>query len=342
MQIGVYTRYFRHEATYVALRIAQWVTAHGGDVSLYSDEKNHCSVDPDWDAQVRHPPLKFTEWAKSCTTIVWTHTPLPEQLSWCARNKKRAVLVPLWHELRSDDRRAYRGASFVVTPARAVACLLKARWGLSTCLTAPWDPGLPWTVKSGLKNKEKLRLLLPWYDHAPNVSSEPLLKLLVSLSQREDMSLTITYSPSRVMPSAARRLQGLTKPGHVTLLKSVPPWQRALVYGQHDLTLWPAEAENTGLVGLSSLAMGTPVIAFAGAIASEFLSSKNGVLVPCESRGNSLGVPRVLDDYARFEEYLRGLLAHRDHIARLQDGTMFNADSRRAIFDDCWQRVLLS
>ncbi|NIN63605.1 MAG: hypothetical protein GTO63_02585, partial [Anaerolineae bacterium] len=60
-----------------------------------------------------------------------------------------------------------------------------------------------------------------------------------------------------------------------------PADRQELIFGHHDLTLWPTLVESAALVGLTSLSMGAPVIAFDHPVVGDVIKDgRNGVLIP--------------------------------------------------------------
>lgn len=344
MHLGIYSRYQSHEASYAALQLADWAVARGHDVSIFSDDKPQTRLHPTWDRVVQHAgPRGYTAWLENLDAVLWTHCPIAEQVTCANRRGLRTIVMPFWHELRSDDRKALRQAQFVVVPSRAAADLVGARWQLKRCWAALWDPGLPFTLKNDMQHPERIKLLLPLFDHYPRVIDAACPKLLQRLMEYIDcVDLTVPFTPAQLSAAGLRQLKAFSRsfPGRVTLLKSVPLQRRPLLYAQHDLTIWPTLAENIGLVGLTSIAMGTPVLAFNYPPLSEFLSVKNSVLVPCSGQPESLGRPRIAPDFAAFEQAASQLLHDRQYLGKLQQTVHHNLENRRNIFNDVWMRAL--
>lgn len=342
MRLGIYTRYYRHDAAYLALRIAEWAFQVGWDVSLFTDCGRAHQLHPSFDRAVhRDGPRGFTDWAEGRDVIVWTHCPVLEQVSWTKRHEKRAVLIPLAHELDSKDRRVLKAASAVGCTSRNLAMALKNYLQVSTTTPLLFDPGLPLTLKpTGLA--PALRLLLPLFEQRPDEVDEDLLHRLILLhDRRDDFTLTVACSSSKLHAGFGRTLrQAVEVYPRIQRCRQLSLKDRPFLFATHDLTLWPTRAENTGLIGLTSLAMGTPVIAFNGPPLQEFLTSRNAVLIPCTTMTSALGVPTIKGLPAKFEEYLTSILDDRRPLERMLATVHFNLEHRRQIFDAGLRRVL--
>ncbi len=349
MTVGIYTRYGHHEACYAALRLAELVEQLGQEVTVFADDPKHRHVQVcpirDKEAVWASPRKKFTDWARGCSSVIWTHVPPLEQVSWVTKADKRAILLPAWYELRSQHRRAFRAATTVLSPARAVTSLLQRRWGLRNCSTAPWDPGLPLSIKHSLAASTGLKLFVPCHlrpDWAVGNTGEAFWELLLKLvAAREDLQLSVSYVPSSPMASAIRKLEaGRLKTKRITLYKQPSRREQPLLYANHDLTIWPAIGENTGHVGLVSLAMGTPVVAFSNSLICEFLNDKNAVLVPALLSQTPLGATSPIPEYEAFAEALEYVLARRERVLALQPHVSFNMTHRRSAFHAGWAAAL--
>ena len=109
-----------------------------------------------------------------------------------------------------------------------------------------------------------------------------------------------------------------------------------------DLTVWPTLFDGFCTVGVTSLALGTPVVSWHAPPMNEFLhDGVNAALVPCDHESNWLGVIKVKPDYEEFEKTLRRLVRNEDNIlSRLRKQTADGFDRRRFDFESAWAAVL--
>jgi hypothetical protein len=266
--------------------------------------------------------------------------PVPEQVSWAKRRDKLTILAPLWHELTKRQRRTARVAHHIVAPSRSCGDWIKERWQVRNCLTAPWDVGIPNTFREDMHDPARYRLLIPAFDGA--VAELPLAQFEDLLTSRPDVDLTFAFTPSQARSMLRRWLQSLQRRfGDRVSLRCAVPWQqRQLLYAQHDLTIWLANKASTGFVGLTSLSMGTPVLAYSVSPLYEFLNTQNSVLVPCTVEHTAQGLPYVEPNHQQFYSYLTAVLSQRKYLNRLQSRASCNLPSRQSMFLGVWQRVL--
>ena len=345
MSVGIVTRYSRHEAAFAAIRVAEWFTRQGRDVSIFSVTDHRVSLDPRWDGQViPYGTMLFTDWLQQLDWVVMTAVPHPEQIHWCKAHGKKTAIVVLWHELYVEDREALAHTDCLICPSRACFELLKG-WGLRNLLCVPWDCGSPFFTKPADYEIGRPRLLLPiWDGNARRTEMTAIDIIGRALYRHPDVEATIAYNSSTVRSKGVRLMKEMQKwfGDRLTLTKGVHPNDRPLLYQQHDLTIWPSHWESLGLVGLTSVAMGTPVMGFNFRPTNEILTESNGVPVRCpREETNDLGLPRVIPDYELMDELLHQAVRDTDYIRQLQVSVLDGAAERRAIFERQLGRVFI-
>lgn len=345
MSLGIYTRYSHCEATYTALRLADWATETGIPVSLFSDTARPVSLRPQWDHNVRgNLGSRFTQWAPRQSTIIWTHCPIVQQIRWAKQHKIKTGLFCLWNELKETDSDSYAAADFIISPsevtAKFVDKVLKPRqsWGV------PWDVGEPVTQRDQRIQSRECWLLLPLMDYEVHNMEGTALELAGRALQRfDDVVLTVAYNSSTIAPFATRRMQQFRRQfgDRVQLITQVPLHKRPSMFAAHDLTIWPVSRHNTGMTGLLSITMGTPVIAFRMPLLAEFLSPTNSVLVESRIQHNELGIPQLdHPDFPYMEQCLHGLLRDRVTLRMLQQSAAAGLEHRRDTFETILTRLV--
>jgi hypothetical protein len=333
MRLGIYTRYYRHEATYAAIRIATFAQSLGYDVSLFTDDRANTRVHRDWDRRVqRRGPKGFTEWADKCDIVCWTHAPPVAQMTWANDKGKSTILLALWHELGTEHRKVFRRAKTVLCPTVSVAALLAKRWRLQNCRVAMWDPGLPFVTKPKPTMITSPKILIPTDLCCPKMTPAFALLLASVIETCPDVSMTMSYVPSRWRASELCDLRGLCATGRFKLVPSIAEEVRPLLFQRHDLTLWPALNDNFAYGALYSLAMGTPVLAFGGPAADEAISGTNSVCIATQLRESPLGVPSVIPDYPAYLDHLLGIILDPLMLPEMLDATVEDLLQRRRQF----------
>lgn len=339
MQIGIYTRYCRDEGTYAAIRLAQVLANH--DVTLFTPDTD-TGVRLAHDVPVIHrTQQKFTEWGRRQDTIIWFGVPGLEQVKWAKRNNKRTIIVPVPGQVISEHRKVFRLADVIVSPSRAFAATIARRWGLKMCFSIIWDWGWPLTTKEP-PVENTLRLLLPTELCQPECCRETLF-MLDAVLEHMDVTLTVTYLPSRWLPRARRLLRKLSDRynGRVALKPSVPfDSSLPLLYQNHDITIWPSAVCNFSAAAVMSMSMGTPVVAFAGEESSAVIGARGGLLVPCEGELNCLGGQVIRPNFENMVSHLCGLIADRAFLSKLCGTTAGVVADIRNVFADGWNAIV--
>jgi hypothetical protein len=318
--IGICTRYQRHEATYAALRLAEWYESRGEDVSVFGIQSGFHPVSHKWDRRVVVGDL-FSEWAYPCRTIIWTTIPHPEQLVWVKQLGIRTVALVFWHELVHSDRQTLSMFDQLLCPRAACYSFLSA-WGLKNIYSIGWDCGYPIFRKPDDYKIEGLNVLLPLWDGNARKTEMTILDVIDRCLVRESTCrFTVAYSSSTLKPTAQKRLDRMRRvyPDRLTLQKAIHPDDRPLLYSAHDLTLWPTHHENTCMTAHASYEMGTPVMGFTFPPTNEVLDEQISIPVPCCGvNRNDLGLPQVIPNYDMLDEFLLHAAQDVDYVRQLQ------------------------
>ncbi len=344
MRVGIYTHYAHCDQAYFCVRLVDFLRSYGIEFDIYSDTVPGKLRIPYDSAVTQRSLIKYTDWAKKQTAIVWTHVPKVEQLNFANRHNKLTVLVPMWQELVPPFKKAMRRADTVVALSAECRELYSDIYNLKSVVHIGYDAGLPITKKESKVNGRCVKIFLPWFDrNAKCASSDFLSSLAYLLEHMPDAQLTVAIMSSRFSPAVAKFFQtlGTKTGGRVTLLRNVPFTKRATLYGDHDLTLFPAECDNFGLCGLTSINCGTPVLSFAVSPQLDYVyHNENGVLVKTKTDYDENGVPHAVPDYQPLIETLQTLIAEPWHLDNMNKRVNYNLASRRKMFDVGWKKIL--
>lgn len=332
--IGICTRYSRHEATYVALRLADWFESHGQPVAMHACAYDNVPVDPRWDQQVSRS--LFTTWvAKNhIKHIFMTFVPSLSTVDWIKQNGISLHIIPLWHELEAGDQERLKQATAVYAMHESIFRFLR-EWAIRDVVLLPWDSGEPVFRKSEIPTKS---IYLPLYDGTGSRYQGTLLSVLARLlSRHRDLEVTVAYTSSSLVSAVKLALRRLAKvsAGRLHVIKRSHPKDRPAEFSRHALTLWPTEFESTCLVGLSSVTMGTPVVTFAVPPVTDCLTDEESVMLtaPISAKEHPLRIPKAYPDYANLYEHLDVLVNDVEFIMCLQSATVNHAKQRRDRFD---------
>lgn len=343
MVLGICTRYNQHESSFAAIRLADAARDAAIDVSIYTMTERPMQLGSHWDYQLaKASQLPFTKWAETVTHVLWTTIPHFEQICWAKDHGKCTTILVNWHELTSFDVAVMAEADYLLCPSRACFDLLRTN-SFHNVICLPWDAGLPLYNKHRGYTPEQLRLLLPLWDGNARRTELTVLNVLErSLRRYPHVHLTAVFNSSSICSTGKRKLREMERefPDRVVCAKGVRPAQRPLLFQSHDLTVWPTHFESLCLVGIQSIEMGTPVIAFRFTPITEILTNVNGISVGCGETTNDIGVPKAVPDYDLFDEILACALNDVDFIRHLQQQTQVGLPERRSIFTRQFSRIL--
>lgn len=344
MRVGIYTHYAHCDQAYLAVRIADFLQLLGVQFSLYADNKPAKLKTIHDNSVLYRDKLKFTHWARYQDAIVWTHIPKIEQLAYAKRYGVLTILAPMWQELKSPFRKAAKQADHIVAMSSECRELYQSVYKFKHTTLIPFDTGLPLVRKDAAVNARSIRLFLPWFDRNARCAQQIFLTHLRDiLLMMPEASLTVAITSSRFAPSVAQffnRLGERTN-GRVTVMRRVAFRDRPQLFMNHDLTLVPAECDNYGICGLTSINCGTPILTFGVSPQIDFAyPDTNAVVVKTKANYDEYGVAHADPDYARYFTALQTLIAEPWHIDNMNKRINYNLNSRRKSFETGWQSIL--
>lgn len=344
MRVGIYTHYAHCDQAYFCVRLVDFLRSRGVEFDIYADNIPGRLKIPYDSAVTCKQNIKFTDWAKKQTAIIWTQIPKIEQLNYVNRLNKLTVLVPMWQDLLSPYKKVMRRADFLVALSAECRELYSDIFNIRNTVYVPYDAGLPFTRKEKAVDPKNVRVFLPWFDrNAKCANSDFLTSISHLIEMMPEFSLTVAIMSSRFSPGVAKFFQtlGLKTGGRVQLLRNVPFIKRATLYGDYDLTLFPAECDNYGFCGLTSLNCGTPVLSFAISPQLDYIyPNENGILVRTKSDYDENGVPHAVPAYDALIDVLQHVIAEPKHIDLLNRKISQNLLPRRKAFELGWSKIL--
>jgi glycosyltransferase involved in cell wall biosynthesis len=344
MRIGIYTHYAHCDEAYFTLRLVDLLRKNGADYSIYSDSVP-AKLSAAQDNRVVHKRrCKYTHWARDCSTIIWTHTPKIEQLNYAKRLGITTLVVPMWQDLVRPFRKVLKNTDHVIALTTECRELFASVYKFKNVTLIPFDAGMPVVKKTKQVNERQVKIFLPWFDRNARCANSQFLNLLgYLLPKMPDARLTVAISSSRFAPGIAKFFQKLGQKtnGRVKLVRNIPLNKRPAVYTEHDLTIFPAECDNYGVCGLTSINCGTPVLAFNLSPQNDYIyPNTNGILVKTQIDFDDNGVPHAAPDYESLVTALQTLIAEPWHIDALNKQINYNLAARRKSFDLGWQTIL--
>jgi len=251
------------------------------------------------------------------------------------------VLLLNWEEIARDDEHAILSFDKVIIPHRCIASALQRRWNLKPVapVMMPWDVPVPITRRENGEPHKDLCAYFPMYDSQPQRLDQAVFSLMHKVLEETDNTNVMVACGRKWSLSSRRIVKELRKQfgGRIVLVLRPNILQRLTLFARADLTVWAPRFESFGLIGLSSLCMGTPVISWDVQPQSEFLKGwKNSVMVPAVTEENWLGVPEVKSGYTAFGDLLISTLRDKSLIAKMKNHTDHGLSNRRRQFEAGW------
>lgn len=344
MSVGIYTHYARCDQTYFALRLADYLSECDIEFSLYSDN-SPAKLRVAYDNVIQHKKkIRFTDWAKKHSAIIWTHIPKVEQISCAKRFGANTILVPMWQDLRPPFKKAVRQANHIIALSAECRDLFHAVYKFKNTTFVPYDSGFPAVKKDAELSGRKVKLLLPWFDRNARCTQPDFLHRLQNiLVKMPEAHLTVVISSSRFSPAVAKFFGALGKRinGRVKVMRNIDINARPALFTEHDLTIFPAECDNFGYTNLLSINCGTPVLTFAVSPQTEIVTPKmNGILVKTKVDYDENGAPHASPNYGHYAEALQTLIDEPKYINAMNKNITHNLAARRRSFELGWQSIL--
>jgi hypothetical protein len=349
VRVGLHLAYKANDLGYTAIRLAEFFQTLGHDVTFHSTCSQVSRVHPRWDRQVMTERTQpFTSWVSGLQALVALEPFSPEYFAAAAKAWCRIVLLAPWDTLQESLVACYKMADVVVSPVQQGVQALREFWSLKQARYIPWDNGLPITRKPRQIDPLRVKVLVPMHGWQAGSTSPAVLNVIWHvLHQCPFVDITLVYGAKSFNTSGFKAIRAIGKTFgasgqfRATSDSGITRDDLLMLYGRHDLTVWASEQEGLGCVGLDSLTMGTPVIAWDVAPQNEFLSDqKNSVLVPCQLKYNLIGVPWVTTDTNAFETRLIELLHDTDLLSDLRRFTRYGLAARRDKFSSGWKDAL--
>lgn len=346
MKVGFSLDYGKNDATQMCLHVAQVALDLGCDVEFFPRERP-CTVHPFWDRFVlREKRGRFDEWLTTggLDRLIYTNVPLERELKQVKDNHIDVLLLVLWDLLKEQDLDCLGYFDQAVCPGKSSLKLLSQKTGLPNLCIIPWDTGVPITFEPRRVTGDRIGVIWPLEWQQAKRQEEKVTGSIEQLLEFcENVWLTVTYS-NNITSDLLRDLRRMVTygDGRVELLRSVSLDKQELLFGHHDLTIWPSLSESAALVALTSLSMGTPVISFDHPVAADAIKDgRNGVLVQCEIESVGIGVTKVKPDYPLFGRQLTDLARDVPFLDHLRQNSINGLRERREVFTSKWKDLLV-
>jgi glycosyltransferase involved in cell wall biosynthesis len=321
--ISICTKYRRCDATHAAIAIKKHLDSIGIKSTLLHYDWRAPTVDPAFDSRVHRIVLR--RWLRGIRHTVWT-SPIDGYFIETMRRKKniRSTLFTSWEQLEPYDEKALDSYQHVLVPTMAQAALLQERLKLKNIAVLPYKCGYPIIKRKDLIEPGKLHICMSLYGNQLkriDLASVLLFADIVKDFKHVFMEIICSKGLSPITVRELNRFQKKLRE-RWKLTAGATWWDHAQGMARADLTIWPAKWDGMGLAGLTSLHMGTPVIAWDVPPMSEYLSAgRNALLVSCGTEPNWMGIPHALPNHAEFDRVVRWLIGNPAMLKELQQRT---------------------
>lgn len=336
----------RNDATQMCLHVSQVAMDLGCDVEFFPRERP-TQVHPFWDRfLLRDKRGRFDAWltAGGLDHIIYTHIPGESELKQVKDSNIKLYLLVLWELINEKDLDHIELFDYIICPGKAAFQLISHRTALPNIHIVPWDVGVPITFEPRRVTKDRIGVIWPMEWQQAKRQEVKFVNVAEQLLEWcDNVWLTVTYS-ANVSSEILRELRRTVTfgNGRVELLKSISIDKQELLFGHHDLTLWPSLTESAALVGLTSLCMGTPVIAFDHPTAADAIKDgRNGVLVTCGIETCGIGGAKVKPDYPLFGRRVTELVRNTEELDHLRQHSVNGLRERRELFISKWKDLLV-
>lgn len=344
MKIGFDVQYKPHDAVYAALRLSDSLKYLGYDTTLFSNKTPKHNYGCDWDKLVVTPKdMSYKQWLHGLSHVIWPVPPNKDVVQKVGKSIVTIALAP-WDCLPGYVKGSLKLCAHVVTPCLENSDTIKKEANIRDVSTIYWDSSIPMTRKdSSDVNSKKPRVLVPLHSsQGLRCDLESLFTLIVSVSNEcPQAEITISYSPKSMPWEVRKAVREFLKAYKCIkgVIDDTTCTSSLLLYGNSDIVLWPAEIEGFGLVGIESLYMGTPVVAYDIPPMSTIITNgMNGMLVPCDSSGSKGGVIYAepnLDEFIKIAS-----TAINENLVSLNKNTKIGRRSTRSLFYSQWKKLI--
>lgn len=349
-RIGICTRYDRHECSYVATILAEWLEHRGFDVSMwvvpYSksvpqgvswDTRQHCGNN-----------VLFTDWCSHLDIVIWIVLPQLSQLQYLRKLKIKSYVLYEPLEYRTSNRlQVYQAADHVLALSRSSGTMCAADRTVSQFVYLPLVPSTPEYKHKYKQANEPVQVVWPIYDG--DWRRFDWADMLPRMSQfladnTGGYALRVVLSSADIPRNAVRVIMRWARQYEFVAVRTCRYvlW-RDLQYHGADLMLWPSTVENAMLRGLQAYSHGVPIIGVMASPVSELLAVNPHLAVPvtksdCDRHGYPAKVSSASINAAMLSR-LRSVVPAPAILAEASASVCRFMSNRRRVFSDTMREI---
>jgi len=312
-RVGICTRYDRHECSYVATILADWLDSRGYDVTMYVLPQSRVVPQGNsWDTRHYHgSKVLFSDWCQHRDIILWSVLPQAHQLQYlkCQGACNYVLYDP--HIPLNESEESYSSSDNVLALNNA---------GNERCRTtktihkSAYVPVMPSTPQYVTHNRSGGVPTVVWPIFDGDCLRYIWKKLVRRMSQfmastNGEFKLKIVMSSTGIPAEMLREFQVWRRRYKlVTLHTQRSVLWRELHYHGADVMFWPSTVENAMLRGLYAYANGVPIVGIMATPMGELLTANKHMAVQVEQDDcDRHGYVRDLSSDIIYESLLRRL-----------------------------------
>ena len=349
MKLGIVLNYIRHDSTYAALKTAELLRDQGYYVTFF--DKNIKSakarLHAHWDDfMLSSREVAFEDWLDDCDIVVWFAYPSVKESKILKKEKIPSICVATWDSVDDDVISSIKLCNKVVCPSKAQTTYFKDYWRLPDVTYVPLACNVPLTNNSRLINDSvKMLVACPGYQLKRIDHSKLFDALYMAMLMFPKLNVDFLFSSkvaSQIKVNVTKFEKTFESGNKLTTIDDPTGFAEGpLAYSLCDITLWPVQLESFGYVGLESLSMGTPVIAYDFSPMNEIIQDGlNGFLIPCDKKETDMGVNFAAHNGKEMVKVLTSIMCHPDKILKARLGTHLGLTERNKDFKEGWSTLL--
>jgi len=343
-RLGIVTQYNGSDATQAAILLADHAQLSGVPVSCFAVGTPNRFVDSRWDSRIIvESKQHFTDWAQRHTRILWTHVPNPGEVLFAQELGVQTAILLEGSHLDPDDGESLREVDKLLSINRFVGRLVQDYWNIPKKSFVYMPLAFPTVPASRSISSRRIF----WATHTSQAEYTPIIifdLLRELLEQDESIELVVSYSAC-FDNKAYRKFRSLRALGESRVRVFRRPertFQRRLM-SEATLTLSPALSDSFGIVGLSSLSVGTPVLSWNAKPQNEYLSNGvNSVLVSASMERRGLAAIFVRREMQDLIKVVSDVLKNETQLCKMRKCAIDTSREREKQFAAGWEKWLKS
>lgn len=345
-KVGIHIRYQRCETAWIALQLAEWLQANQIPVSVLSLGRRGDHVHPDWDHKVRSDNNvdNLLDWYKQHSHVVWFSDVAAADIYTAKQAGTKSILVASWDDPASH-RKLYKMVDRLVSASPALTHRLRGDFKGKKVTYIPLH-------MHNMEQREAMAAIRPSRPHVllnlrnsrKHQPGKRIAQMLRNWFHQIEAEWTI-WVPRSLENENSWIHKCFVSPhenSSFTFCTKADWDSQRLLFGWHDVMVWPTLQVGFGLPVVMALTMGMPVASFDIPPVNEYVIRENSLLSPTQVQYNNTGGAQLLPDLSRFEAQVASLLSNPPLLQKYKKHTGDWVTERAKLFASGWRDVLLT